>query len=94
MTHPSDEYHPVIGFDGEAHDTLDQIIRGMYGYGVTLTLEDGTNAEAVLGKPGYDEDADRMVVQFFRVTDGVFPVIDSISEDRLDTAFVRRIQVS
>ncbi len=86
--------HPVIGFDGEAYDTLDGILRGMRGYGVTLTLEDGSQVEAVLSRPVYDEEEDRLKIEFFRVTDGVYPTIESVMPDRLERAFASRIQVA
>jgi hypothetical protein len=94
MTNASDEFHPVIGFDGDAYDTLDSIIRGFRGYGVTLTMEDGAEVEAVLAGPSYDEETDRLFVEFFRVTDGNYPTIDSVPVDDLERAFVRRIQVA
>ena len=90
----SDRYHPVIGFDGEAYDTLDGVIRNMRGYGVTLMLEDDTHVDAVLSRPVYDEEQDRLLIEFFRVKDGVFPTIESVPFENLERAFVRRIQVA
>lgn len=91
--HPSDTYHPVLGFDGDAHDTLDGVIRSFRGYGVTLTLEDGSEVEAVLSQPIYDEDSDRLLIEFLRVTDGEYEVIDCVEQKKLERAFVSRIQV-
>ena len=92
---PSDEFHPVLGFDGEASDTLDSFIRQMRGYGVTLTLENGDEVEAVLSRPVYNEDDDRLEIEFFLVTDGEdYPAIEFVDQKDLQTAFVRRIQVA
>lgn len=92
-TNPSDEFHPTLGFDGEAHDTLDMIIRNMYGYGVTLTLQDGTEVEGVLGKPSYNDEEDRLEIDFYEVEPGGdYPVAETITEWK--RVFASRIQVS
>lgn len=93
LRHASDVYHPVLGFNGDAYETIDHIIKTMRGYGVTLTLENGSKVEAVLARPIYDEDSGRLLVEFYRVTDGHYPVLDSVPADQLERAFVARIQV-
>lgn len=90
----SDDFHPVIGFDGEAYDTLDGFVRKMRGFGVTLVLEDGSHVDAVLSRPVFDEESERLLIEFYRVTDGVYPTIESVLQKNLETAFVKRIQVA
>lgn len=93
--HDSDRYHPVIGFDAEAYDSIDGLLRNYRGYGVTLTLEDDSQVEAVLAGPYYDEKADRLLVEFYRVTDwGKSPTIESVPPESLERVFAKRIQVA
>jgi hypothetical protein len=53
---------------------------------VTLTI-DGEPAEAVLAGGEYDEESDRCLLVFFRVTDGEYPVLDDVQPERLERAF-------
>lgn len=89
-----EQFFPVIGFDGEAYDTLYAVVGRMRGYGVTLTLEDGEEVEAVLSRLVYDDETARALVEFFRVTDDDYPEIGDIPVELLERAFATRIQVA
>ena len=90
----SDNYNPVIGFDGEAHDTLIRLSQMIRGFGVTLVLEDGSEVEAVFSEVVYDEESDRNLVEFLRAENGEYPALGHSSNPPLERAFVRRIQVA
>lgn len=91
--YPSDDFHPSIGFDGEAHDSLMSMIDQMRGYGATLYLDDGTEVEAVLMGSTYDAGTERLLTCFYRA-DGDWPSADDVPADRIEQAFAKRIQVS
>lgn len=90
-TYPSDAYHPVIGFNGESFDTLERVIDALRGYSAELTLENGDVIDAVILQSLYDEENNRVVIEFYRVRNGFVPT--SIPLDQLERAFVRRIQI-
>jgi hypothetical protein len=85
----------VLGFDGAAGDSLERFVNAMEGYGVTLTLEDGSEVDAVLLGLDYDEASERQLTRFYRASDSNdFPAVNEIDPARIERAFATRIQVS
>jgi hypothetical protein len=93
--HTSDEYHPVLSFEGDASDSLENFVNAMKGYGVTLTLEDDSEVEAVLLGLVYDDESQRQLTRFYRTTDSNdFPSVDEIDPAKIERVFAKRIHIA
>jgi hypothetical protein len=92
---PAQDVLPVLAFEPEAHDTWIDIVDRFRGYGVTLTLADGEEVEAVLVGQIWDEECADYRIIFHRVIDGEYPAVEDIGPEAKESRVgVRQIRIS